>query len=79
MTVRPFDPGDPSTWPATLNIHQVAAIYGRKVGGLRKACQAHARRPFLPAPVSRQPHTWRKVEIERDRFGARGVSLRRAS
>lgn len=73
-----FSPGDPSTWPMTLTVHMVQAIYpSRTVGGIRKAVQ---KRLFVPAPMlgpdgqPRKPYCWRKVDVLRDVEGARGGS-----
>jgi len=67
-----FDVLDPSTWPLVLTTGQVAAIYQRSDGGLRKACQ---KGQFIPAPYKRRPWLWRKVDVLRDVEGARGMSL----
>jgi hypothetical protein len=70
-----FNATDPATWPLVLTADQVAAIYQRPVGGLKKACQQHR---FVPAPYQRQPYRWRKADVLRDVEGGRGV-LKRAS
>ncbi len=75
---RDFDVLDRSTWQDCLTVPQVAAIYQRSEGGLRKACQLHR---FQPAPYKVRPYRWRKVDVLRDLEGARMVpvaSLRRA-
>jgi hypothetical protein len=53
----------------TLTAEQVAAIYQRKVGGVKKLCQ---QRTFVPAPFQKHPYRWRKVEVVRHVEGARG-------
>lgn len=73
----PFNPLDSSTWLPTLTVEQVAAIYQRSVGGIRKACQKHHKHPFHPAPFKVQPFRWRKVDVLRDLEGGRAM-LRRA-
>ncbi len=60
--MRAFDPGDPCTWCATLTADQVAAIYQRKVGGLKKEAQA---KTLVPAPFQSHPYRWRKVDVMR--------------
>jgi hypothetical protein len=65
---------DRATWPETLTADHVAAIYDRKVGGLKKTIQ---RGTFRPAPVHVKPYQWRRSDVLRDLDG--GVSLRRAS
>lgn len=69
-----FSPCDPATWPVVLTAEEVAAVYRREVGGLRKACQAHG---FVPAPFQTHPYRWRKVDVLRHVEGARGSSLRK--
>lgn len=54
-----FNAADTTTWPMALTADQVAAIYQRRVGGLKKACQQHR---FVPAPFLVQPYRWRKVD-----------------
>lgn len=76
MSLRPFDPGDPSTWAMTLTAEQIALVYQRKVGGIKKACQQGS---FRPAPFETHPYRWRKVDVLRHVEGARGHALRRVS
>jgi hypothetical protein len=57
-----FDATDPATWPVVLTADQVAAIYQRPVGGLKKACQLHR---CHPAPFQK-PYRWRKADVLRD-------------
>ena len=68
--MRVFDANDTATWPITLTVHQVALIYQRAVGGVRKSCQLHR---FVPAPFMVQPYRWRKVDVVRHVEGARGL------
>lgn len=78
MTARPFDVLDHATWPDSLTPEQVAAIYQRSVGGVKKACQL---RKFRPAPHARLPYRWRKVDVLRDLGVIEGrplISMRRA-
>jgi hypothetical protein len=69
-----FNSCDPGSWPVVLTAEQVAAIYQRSVGGVKKKCQEHT---FVPAPYQKQPYRWRKADVVRDVEGARGGSLRR--
>lgn len=73
-----FDPSDSATWPITLTVDQVSAIYQRSPNGLRKACQFHR---FIPAPFKERPYLWRRIDVERDVIGARGTvsSFKKAS
>jgi len=72
-----FNTADSSTWPLTLTAEQVAAIYQRPVGGLKKACQTHR---FVPAPFRTHPLRWRRADVLRDVEGARASAhLRRVS
>jgi len=72
-----FNISDPSTWPLVLTVDQVAAIFQRPVGGVRKACQL-AR--FVPAPFQLKPYRFRKADVLRHVEGARSSSqLRRVS
>lgn len=57
-----FTPTDPATWPAVLTADEVAAIFRRAVGGLKKAVQ---RGGFVPAPFQVKPYRWRKSDIQR--------------
>ena len=66
-----FSPCDPSTWCATLTVEQIAAIYQRSVGGVRKAVQLGR---FQPVPFQVQPYRWRKVDVLRQLEGARGFA-----
>jgi len=67
-----FDVTDSATWPAILNAAEVAAIYRRKVGGLKKACQEHR---FVPAPFQVRPYRFRKVDVVRHVEGNNGPVL----
>jgi hypothetical protein len=70
-----FNIADSSTWPAVLTVDQVAEIYRRPVGGVRKACQQHR---FVPAPFQTHPYRFRKTDVVRDVEGGR-AALRRVS
>jgi len=72
--VQAFSAADDATWPATLTIAQIGEIYQRKVGGIRKSCQAFT---FVPAPFLTRPYRWRKVDVVRHVIGARGARLQR--
>lgn len=72
--MTPFDALDSATWPPMLTADQIALIYQRSVGAVKKACQL---RRFHPAPAKTHPYRWRKVEIERDVFGLRMVPASR--
>jgi hypothetical protein len=65
----PFDITDSSTWPVVLTAEQVAAIYQRPVGGVKKACQLHR---FVPAPFQVRPFRFRKTDVTRHLEGGRG-------
>lgn len=75
MTAIAFTPCDPSTWPMTLNLAQVAAIFQTTPAGVRKKL---LRLRFQPVPFAKYPMRWRKVDVLRAVDGARG-GLRRAS
>jgi hypothetical protein len=70
----PFSVTDPDTWPAILTADEVAAIFRRKVGGLKRAVQ---RGEFQPEPYQRHPYRWRKSEVQRFVESGRVSSLRR--
>jgi hypothetical protein len=70
-----FTVTDPATWPVVLSPEQVAAIYQRTVGGLKKACQ---RNGFTPAPFQVRPYRWRRADVLRHVEGAR-VAFRRSA
>lgn len=76
--MKPFDAGDSSTWPATLTLDQVAAIYQRTPEALRCAIKPRSRTPFTPQPFKRYPWRWRKVDVVRDVEGARGFPMSKA-
>lgn len=65
-----FTPLDSATWPVVLTASQVAAIYQRPVGGIKKAVQQGR---FLPVPFKKQPYRWRRADVLRDVEGARGL------
>ena len=73
-----FTPTDRSTWGEVLTAEEVAAIFRRKVGGLKKACQRTSRRPFVPVPYQAKPFLWRRSDVIRALDSGR-VQLRRAS
>jgi hypothetical protein len=65
-----FDVTRPETWPPTLTLTQVAAIYQRKPGGVRwSVCH----RQFVPAPMVNplkrdtylKPMRWRTADVRR--------------
>lgn len=63
-----FNVADDSTWPIVLTADQVAAIYQRPVGGIKKACQLGR---FVPAPFQSHPYRWRKADVIRQVLGGR--------
>ncbi len=67
--MTPFSITDDATWPVCLTAEQVAAIYQRSVGGLKKACQQHR---FIPAPFQTHPYRWRRIDLKRQLSEARG-------
>lgn len=71
-----FTVSDPATWPVVLTAEDVAAIYQRPVGGVKKAVQLGR---FVPAPFQKHPYRWRRCDVERHIFGARTVSFRQVS
>lgn len=58
--MKPFDLTDSSTWPVTLDVDQMALIYRRTVGGIRKACQ---QKRFFPQPFQTHPYLWRRDDV----------------
>jgi hypothetical protein len=58
-----FNAADDATWPLVLTPAHIGAIYGRPVGGIKKACQLGR---FIPAPYQRKPYRWRKADVLRD-------------
>lgn len=70
-----FNIADVATWPLVLTADQVAAIFQRKVGGVKKCCQEHR---FIPAPFQTHPYRWRKADVVRHVEGAR-ATLQRVS
>ncbi len=70
-----FSVADTATWPMVLSVAQVAAIYGRQVGGVAKHCQQGR---FVPAPFLTRPFRFRKADVVRHVEGGRS-SLRRVS
>lgn len=53
---------DPATWPPVLLADEVAAIFQRKVGGLKKSVQRHR---FSPRPFEVKPYRWRRSDVIR--------------
>ncbi len=69
-----FDAHDPATWPVTLTLQQVAAIYQRSADSIRHTLTPSSRGVrFSPEPFKHQPLRWRRVDVERDVCGARGA------
>ena len=60
--MTPFDITDAATWPLVHTADQVAAIYQRPVGGIKKACQLSR---FVPAPFQKKPYRWRRADLQR--------------
>ena len=50
-------------YPALLNAYHVAEIYGRRVGGVRKAWQERSKK--LPTPCQSRPYKVRKSDCRR--------------
>lgn len=65
-----FNAADISTWTVTLTAEQVAAIYQRPLGGIKKACQL---KTFVPAPFLVHPYRWRKADVLRHVDGGRAL------
>lgn len=55
-----FSANDRSTWGEVMTAEEVAAIFRRATGGLKKDCQ---RRRFIPAPFRSHPYAWRKTDV----------------
>jgi hypothetical protein len=64
-----FDITNPDTWPVVMDAAEVAAIFRRSVGGLKKACQQGK---FQPVPYQTKPYRWRRVDVWRALEGGRG-------
>ncbi len=72
-----FNVTDASTWPVVLTPEQIAAIYQRSVGAIKKACQLHK---FHPAPFVAHPLRWRRADVLRQLDqGRASAHLRRVS
>lgn len=69
-----FTPTDRSTWNEVLIASEIAAIYRRAVGGVKKACQEHT---FTPQPWKKSPWRWRRADVLRDLDGPRAWSTPR--
>lgn len=54
---------DLSHLPVVLLITDVAKIYRRSVGTIRRDCQ---RGTFYPSPKWTRPYRWPRIDIERD-------------
>lgn len=65
-----FDPCDDRTWPYLLTVEEIAMIWRRSVGGIKKQCQLLR---FRPAPFETQPYRWRKSDVQRQ------LAIRKAS
>jgi hypothetical protein len=74
--VTPFDVANPDSWPAVMTASEVAAIFRRKVGGLKRAIQRGQIR--FPMPYQTKPYLWRRADVVRFVESGRGSSLRRA-
>lgn len=70
MSIPDFNVLDRATWKDVLEPEHIAAIYGRTVLALKKACQTQK---FTPAPYKTKPYRWRKVDVLRDIEGGRAV------
>ncbi len=71
-----FNTADTDTWPVLLSLEHVAEIWQRKPRGIAHSCQQGR---FIPAPISKKPYRWRRVDVLRFLQDGRGSSLRRAS
>lgn len=78
MSAPEFTPTDRATWAEVLTAPEVAAIFRRKVGGLKKACQRTSRHPFVPVPYQSRPFLWRRADVIRALDSGR-VQIRMAS
>lgn len=65
-----FSAADDSTWPLVLTIDQIAAIYQRTVGAIRKALETQR---FIPTPFEKRPYRWRKADVIRHVVGQRAI------
>lgn len=63
-----FNLADVTTWPATLTVEEVAAIYRRTPAAIRKACSL---RRMVPMPYLTHPWRWRKSDVLRHVEGNR--------
>lgn len=76
MSTPDFSIADTSTWPVMLTPEHMAAITGRTVTAIKKACYL---RRFQPVPFEKHPYRWRRADVIRYVEGARTVSLRRSA
>lgn len=67
-----FDPYDSSTWLPTLTADQIAAIWQRSVGAVKKQCQLGR---FVPAPFQVKPYRWRRADVLRHLESGRAVAF----
>ena len=68
-----FTPTDTGTWPMTLTLDQVAAIYQRTPLAVQHALKPSSRTVFTPRPFQKHPYRWRRVDVLRHVEGARGL------
>jgi hypothetical protein len=73
--MTPFDVCNRDSWPEILTADEVAQIFRRKVGGLKRTIQADP--SFVPRPYQVRPYLWRKADVLRFVESGRGHSLRR--
>jgi hypothetical protein len=73
--MTPFSPLDVATWPTLLTAEQIAAIWQRPVGGVKKSCQQGR---FIPAPFQSHPYRWRRSDVLRVVEGQRTTFRRSA-
>ena len=50
-------------YPPTLRATHIAALYGRTVGGVKKAAQQ--RNPKIPTPCQCRPWGWNRDDVRR--------------
>lgn len=64
-----FNPDDSSTWPVTLTVQHIGAIFHKTPNGVRRSV-ARGRFPVTPIPHS-HPLLWRRVDVIRIVEGVR--------
>lgn len=75
-----FDPKDARTWPLSLSLEQMAAIYERSADSIQHSFTPKARHAaFTPAPYQKHPMRWRKAAVVRHLRADDPVLLERAS